>query len=217
MSKKISNICNDKLKYMLLNCAENATKGPIVPEMYFRARVRVFASMHRFHLCGKKASVKVDHLYVIPYSRYYTLREMLVSTEQEIETDEDDEILKQNFLDMMSNKNHVSSQSLENSFFKEIQALKTPEVFKKYQDLDYRIHHQKLNEDEKLRFIESTAETDIFLAKKLGSDAQKFMSQKESILKFMQDYRFVNGWITASGIALFTLSSSLLSMFNIVF
>ena len=193
---------------MLLNCAENAAKGPIVPEMYFRARVRLFASMHRFHLCGKKASVKVDHLYVIPYSRYYTMREMLVSTDQEIEADEDDEILKQNFRVMMSDKEHVSPQSLENAFFEEIKALKKPEIFEKYMNLDYRIHHQKLDEVEKLTFIESTAETDIFLAKKLGGDAQKFMSKKESILRFMQDYRFVNGWVTAGGIALFTLTSS---------
>lgn len=214
MSKKISNIYNNKLKYMLLNCTENATKGPIVPEMYLRARVRLFASMHRFHLCGKKASVEVEHLYAIPYSRYYTLREMLVSTEQEIEADEDDEILKQTFRDMMSNKVHVSSESLENTFFKEIEALKSPEIFKKYKELDYRIHHQELNKDEKLRFIECTAETDIFLAKKLGGDAQKFMSKKESILKFMQDYRFVNGWITAGGIALFTLTSSFVGMMN---
>lgn len=129
-------------------CAENATKGSIVPEMYFRARVPLFASMHRFCLCGQKASVEMDHLYVIPFSRYCTLREMLVSTEQEIEADEDDEILKQNFRDMMSSKVHISSQSLENTFFKEIEALKSPEIFKKYKYLDYRIHHQELNEDE---------------------------------------------------------------------
>lgn len=210
MSKKIANICSDKLKYMLLNCAAHAVKGAINPEMYFRGRVRLFQSMHRFHTCGKKADVKVDHLYVIPYARYYTLREMLISIGVEENCDEDDELLKREFRKMMSDCDHISEQALENAFFDQIKKLKSPDIYEKYVNLNKRINGKQLNEDEKLTFIEATSETDIFIVKKLGKDAEKFMSQEERAVEFMRDYSFVNGWITAGGITVLSLFSALL-------
>ena len=89
---------------------------------------------------------------------------------------------------MMDEKDHVSKQAMENSFFDEIKALKTPEVLDKYIDLNKRILEDKLTEVEKFVFIEATAETDIFLSKKLGDDFKLFVSRKDRILKFLQDY-----------------------------
>jgi hypothetical protein len=200
---KIASICSDRVKYMLMNAVEVASKGAVIPRLYAKSRSRLFAAMHCIHSSAEKSNVKPKHLYVIPYSRYYTLRQMMYDEGGELETDEDDEEIKSTFKAMMS-KHHSSKQALENEFFSVIKGLKNPTVFRQYVELDEKILRGQLNEDEMFNFIEATAETDIFIVKKLSSDVGLFMTKKEKVLKFLEQYRFVNGWITAGGVAVLT-------------
>ena len=212
MSKgRISVICNDRVKYMLLNAVETATKGVVIPRVYCRARTRLFASMHRIQNSALKSTAKPKHLYVIPYARYYTLRQILYDRGDELETEEDDEELKAKFSIMM-NKPHVSRQALENEFLEHIKALKSPQVYSLYVDLDHKILTTPLSEDEMICFVEATSETDIFIAKKLTKDVALYITRKEKLLQFLREYRFVNGWITAAGVGLMTAAMSVESI-----
>lgn len=197
----IPSICSDKLKYMLFNAVVTAKKGVVDPLVYYCSRVRLFDSMHRFHRNAKKSDVKVQHLYVVPYSRYYTMREMLCSMGKETDTDEDDEKIKQDFREIMDSVDYASKQALEKAFFDKIMELKTPRVFYRYEELNKKILTLNLDEVEKMAFIEATSDMDILIADELGKDAALFTTRRERMVAFLKEYTFVNGWVTALSIS----------------
>ena len=199
----ISSICNNYVKYMLMNVVDVASKGVVVPRVYSRSRSKLFASMYRIQSSAEQCSIKPKHLYVIPYVRYYTLHKLLYYRDEEQELDEGDEAVKLTFNEMMT-RSYSSKQALENEFFGHINTIKSPKVYSQYVELDRRILNSLLTEDEMISFVAASSEMDDFIAENLSKDIALYTSRKEKLFDFFHDYRYVSGWVTASGIGIFT-------------
>jgi hypothetical protein len=170
MSRKSSSVsknCNDNLRNVLLNAVNVATKGVVLPNVYCKSRINLYKKNFAVFKNTKNATIKPKNLYVILYSRYYTLRQIMYNRELEIQECEDDVGIKEQFKQIMSGA--VTSKQLhDNEFFKIIEGLKTPKVYKLYRDLDSHIMKGPLCAEDVTEFVTATSETDIFIAKELS-------------------------------------------------
>ena len=153
----ISSICNNHVKYLLMNVVDVASKGVVVPRVYSRSRSKLFASMYRIQSSAEQCSIKPKHLYVIPSVRYYTLHKLLYYRDEEQELDEGDEAVKLTF---KRSRSYRSKQALENEFFGHIKTIKSPKVYSQYVELDRRILNSLLTEDEMISFVAASSEMD---------------------------------------------------------
>jgi hypothetical protein len=133
----------------------------------------------------------------------------MYNRELEVPEYEDDVEIKEKFKRIMSEA--TSKQLQENAFFEIIEDLKEEKVYKLYRDLDSHILKGPLSAEDIIEFVEATSETDVFIANKLSKDVALFTSEREKIMKALKEYRFINGWVTAVGVAIFTMLPPLVS------
>ena len=197
MSATPERICEDQLKYDMLNVVEPA----IDQRTHVQRRLNAYMNTYQLVRRNQQSRIRADSLYVLLYSRYYTIRCMIDGGNI---TDEDDENIKAKFRELVDKK-FVSAVEFENGYNAIIAQLKTAEAAEKYAKLKEQLIAQgaysKLAEEQRDQFYLATTETDIYIKKKLTADIGKFMTRKERALRFLAEYRFVNGWITAAGVS----------------
>ena len=215
MNKK--KLFTDNLKYILLNALKHP--GVMNEKEYIRKRQLLYSRLYKTYQEKKRneEKISVTNLYAILYSKYYSQRYVIQELKKE-DFDEDDEAIKQKFKDLLDG-NIGSSTELENKYLAIISDLKSDKYYNYYKDLNERMistsEKNSLTPEETELFLIGTSETDIFLEKKINEDLQKFRSTKDNILLFLQEYRFVNGWITAAGIFILTSTLGAAKFFNL--
>lgn len=208
MSTSPSKLCQDRLKYDLLNIIQ----PPIDKGLHIQRRLKAYKSTFQLVVRNHESPIKADNLYVLLYSRYFTTRAMLQDEDLE-----DDEALKSKFRELVL-LTFVSVHEFENAYLDVVLKFKRPAMAAQYTELTRRLlattspsltdattASMTLSPHELECFYAATTETDIFVTKKLKADASKFISKKERALEILRDYQFLNGWITAAGISSFTV------------
>ena len=194
------NICFDRIKYGLMNVCKMHGKDC---DHYVRQKLSSFNSI--FHL--KRTNDLLDkrnqaqHLYALVYAKYYSQRGIIMEKYQEKVSNEDDEYLQKKFKVLLQ-QTVASSTEFENHYLAIIKDIKTPEIFQHYEALNKKFLNGKLDDEELALFYDYSQQTEVFLEKKIEKDIQFYASKREKIFKFLNDYRFVNGWIIASGITI---------------
>jgi hypothetical protein len=87
-------------------------------------------------------------------------------------------------------------------------------VYKLYRDLDSHIMKKPLSAEDVTEFVTATSETDIFIAKELSKDVALFTSDWENLSTALKEYRFINEWATAVGVAIFTMLPPIVILIN---
>lgn len=192
-------LCFDNMKYLLLNIV----RKPIDKSEYHRRRQLTYKNVYKLYRENNCSSVKCENLYVILYSKYFTTRfivEELLSTSF---GEEDDEAFKQKFKSMLEDT-WANEQELNEAYLNIIERSKTPKDFEEFRRLNEAIHHNDFTKEEKELFYIGTTNTDVYLQSKLQGDINKFLPRRQRITNFLRDYRFFNGWISATGTIIFT-------------
>ncbi len=205
-SSKNRTICSDALKYELMNNA----KSSLDEKTHIRRRQLAYKNIYNLYKLNQKSNIKIDHLYIFMYSKYFTQRYIL--REKRIDSsfvDDDDEEIKSQFHKILQNQTIASPAELEEKYLEVVKDLKKDEiVFSEYKALNIRINENSMEQDEKDLFYFGTSDTDIYMQRKLQLDIEKFLPRKEKFIRFLNNYQFVNGWITSGAIASLTIAYS---------
>lgn len=203
-------ICEDQLKYDLLNITQPSTDKRVHTQRRLKMYKDTFQLVQRSH----RSPIKADNLYVLLYSRYYTTRSMIQQTTGATGSlIESDEALKLKFK-VLVNKEFVARREFETAYGVIVKSLKPDAVAALYTELTDRLcacsaHKTSasgaamapLTPEELEAFYLATIETDTYLTKKLQQDVDKLSAREDRVLDFLHRYRFVAGWVTAAGIA----------------
>ncbi len=191
----IKKICSDSLKYDLLNIL----RKPYDEKEYVRRRQLTYKNLHQFHKNNDNSDIKLNNLYALMYSKYYTQRYIISELNDYDFTSEDDVQIKQSFKDILK-KTYINKIEFENAYLDSIKRTKEESQYKKFEELNTMINTNKMNDEIRELFYIGTTQTDIFLEKKLIEDIDKFKNKKEKTIEFLNKYKFINGWITSIGI-----------------
>lgn len=168
---------------------------------YIRSRLITFNGVFKLHKESLNATVQCSNLYVLLYAKYFTTRFMIEELKSKEFADEDDVELKEKFNDIFK-KSYVNSLEFENAYLQVIKKTKNEEDFKLFVEYNHKLKQQNLTPEEQEVFHLGACNTDIFLEKKLQVDVDKYVSRKEKFVWFLQRHQYVNGWITAAGVAI---------------
>ena len=154
---------------------------------------------------NKQSEVKAKNLYAIMYSKYFTQRFVLQhQNKDKVEVTEDDKAIKARFAEVFADDSVESAQAMNNRYLAIVRNLKRPDVALHYDALDEQINRNEMDESTKELFYIGSSQTDVFLETKLAVDLNRFKTRRERASDFLQKYRFINGWITALGVSVFT-------------
>lgn len=190
------------MKHALLNVIRQS--NDVNPRTYVAKKLLLFSNVYPLCTNNHESPVKAENLYSILYAKYHAQRFVVEASRSEA-CEEDDEIIKDRFKAIVSTR-YASKKEFEGAYLDFIKSLKSDElIFKEYEALDERMNARKLFVDEEDTFLVGCSVTDTFLEGELSKDVSKFLDPMERVSRFLQSYRFVNGWTSSAGISCLAL------------
>ena len=201
-STMATQLCSDNVKFILMNAVQHCHAQE--RETFFRHRKKLYQRLPSLVQANRTSATQADNLYVICYSQLYTMREMVRDRHGDREVHSlDDETIKADFRDMLlSLPACLTVDQFDTAFMKVVRKHVPAERLEEYQQINNWIvgkpaRHMEHNKE---AFIDGSAETNIYLRKKLVADIAKFYTPMERVANFLNKYQFLNGWITSAGI-----------------
>jgi hypothetical protein len=199
-------LCTDNMRYALINIPQ----APLDRDQAILKRRITYGEVYALIRQNAESEIKANNLYSLLYSKFRTTRFLVQETHRgdlELLHLEDDEDIKNRFKLLIKDveKNALERKTFDERYIDIILSGRSDSAKKKFiyvTDLIDGQHEVDWSRHKELFFF-GADQTTPYLADKLGEDLKRFRSEKERVLQFLNDYKFVNGWIMSIGITVF--------------
>lgn len=198
----------DNMKYALMNILEKQVDR----DSSINARRNNYQQLFRLIRDNSFSTIQAQNLYALVYSKFFTIRYMVQQAnigEAEFFRAERDVALKNEFKKLVQRvmQHQVNDdKEFQQEFLTIITAGRSEratQAFNKMSEVIDSSSHEAEWQRFKAEFWTGSSQTSAHLQKKLSSDLNLFKTRFEKTSDILNKYRFLNGWITAGGVAVF--------------